>query len=101
MHIIDINLIGVMYTLKLAAHYFRRSPVTANRDRCFIFGGSIAGFVDNLVNSYDLCAWLYTDDFFQSSWEYSTSKFGLRGLMRAVRRQSHHQSIRVAYIAPS
>ncbi|KPI34418.1 5'-hydroxyaverantin dehydrogenase [Cyphellophora attinorum] len=84
MHIIDINLIGVMYSLKLAIHYFRRSPVAEDRDRCFIFGGSIAGYVDNL-----------------SSWEYSTSKFGLRGLMRTVRRQSHHQHIRVAYIAPS
>ncbi|ETN38997.1 uncharacterized protein HMPREF1541_07039 [Cyphellophora europaea CBS 101466] len=84
MHIIDINLIGVMYTLKLAIHYFRRSPMAADRDRCFIFGGSVAGFVDNL-----------------SSWEYSTSKFGLRGLMRTVRRQSYHQGIRVAYIAPS
>ena len=49
MHIIDINLIGVMYTLKLAIHYFRRSPKAADRDRCFIFGGSVAGFVDNLV----------------------------------------------------
>ncbi|KAK5950368.1 hypothetical protein OHC33_008587 [Knufia fluminis] len=84
MHIIDINLIGVMYSLKLAIHYFRRSPSSEDRDRLFIFGGSIAGFVDNL-----------------SSWEYSTSKFGLRGLMRTVRRQCYHQAIRVAYIAPS
>ncbi|KAK3053490.1 hypothetical protein LTR09_005659 [Extremus antarcticus] len=84
MHIIDINLIGVMYSLKLAIHYFRASPIAAERDRCFIFGGSIAGYADNL-----------------SSWEYSTSKFGLRGLMRTVRRQCHHQGMRVAYIAPS
>jgi len=41
----------------------------------------------------------YVDNF--SSWEYSTSKFALRGLMRTVRRQSAHQGIRVAYIAPS
>ncbi len=50
MHIIDINLIGVMYSLKLAIHYFRRSPADADRDRCFIFGGSIAGYLDNLVS---------------------------------------------------
>ena len=49
-HIIDINLIGVMYSLKLAIHYFRASPITPMRDRCFIFGGSIAGYADNLVN---------------------------------------------------
>jgi hypothetical protein len=49
MHIIDINLIGVMYTFKLAVHYFRRSPLEAQRDRCFIFGGSLVGYVDNLV----------------------------------------------------
>lgn len=52
MHIIDINLIGVMYSLKLAIHYFRRSPSSEDRDRLFIFGGSIAGFVDNLVTSH-------------------------------------------------
>ena len=50
MHIIEINLIGVMYTLKLAIHYFRRRPVSGDRDRCFIFGGSIAGYVDNLAS---------------------------------------------------
>lgn len=53
MHIVDINLIGVMYTLKLAIHYFRKSPVDVRRDRCFIFGGSIAGYMDNLVNLRD------------------------------------------------
>ncbi len=51
MHIIDINLIGVMYSLKLAIHYFRASPIAAERDRCFIFGGSIAGYADNLVSA--------------------------------------------------
>ncbi|KEF55110.1 uncharacterized protein A1O9_08763 [Exophiala aquamarina CBS 119918] len=82
-HIIDINLIGALYTFKLAVHYFRRSPPGADRDRCFIFIGSVAGFVDNL-----------------GSWEYSAAKFGLRGFMRAVRWHSYHQSIRVAYVAP-
>ncbi|KAK5943970.1 hypothetical protein PMZ80_003251 [Knufia obscura] len=36
MHIIDINLIGVMYSLKLAIHYFRRSPSSEDRDRLYI-----------------------------------------------------------------
>lgn len=111
MHIIDINLIGVMYSLKLAIHFFRRSPLDdPQRDRCFIFGGSVAGYVDNLVRFRPpfLCSILCgmseltrTARAMQSSWEYSTSKFGLRGLMRTVRRQGHHQGMRVAYIAPS
>jgi hypothetical protein len=50
MHIIDINLVGVLYTFKLAVHYFRRCPQDPQRDRCFIFIGSIAGIVDNLVS---------------------------------------------------
>ncbi|KAK5709230.1 hypothetical protein LTR17_019955 [Elasticomyces elasticus] len=60
MHIIDINLTGVIYTLELAIHFFRGSPVAAERDCCFIFGSSIAGYADNL-----------------SSWEYLTSKLAL------------------------
>lgn len=51
MHIIDINLVGNMYTFKLAIHYFRRGEQTPDRDRCFIFIGSIAGICDNLVRS--------------------------------------------------
>lgn len=50
MHIIDINLVGVLYTFKLAVHYFRKSPIEAARDRCFVFGGSAAGYLDNLVS---------------------------------------------------
>ena len=55
MHIIDINLVGVMYSLKLAIHYFRRSATDTDRDRCFIFGGSIAGYLDNLVSHRWAC----------------------------------------------
>ncbi|KAJ9605915.1 hypothetical protein H2200_009764 [Cladophialophora chaetospira] len=84
LHIIDINLVGAIYTFKLATHYFRRKPKDDARDRCFIFIGSMAGILDNL-----------------GSWEYSVSKFGLRGLMRTVRRHGYHQGIRVNYVAPS
>lgn len=48
--IVDINLIGVMYTFKLAVHYFRRQPEDPDRDRCFIFKGSIVGFLDSLAS---------------------------------------------------
>jgi hypothetical protein len=57
MHIIDINLVGAIYTFKLAVHYFRRSPTDAERDRCFIFIGSVAGILDNLVSSVVHLIW--------------------------------------------
>lgn len=63
--------------------------------------GSIAGIVDNLVYISPTVPFVGPfSQIRQSSWEYSVSKFGLRGLMRTVRRQSYHQGIRVAYIAP-
>lgn len=83
LRILQINLIGVIYTLKLAMHYFRAQPEADARDRCFIFKGSIAGLIDQ-----------------PASWQYSTSKFGLRGLMRTVRRTSWSEGIRVNYVAP-
>lgn len=79
----QINLVGVIYTLKLALHYFCAQPEADSRDRCFIFKGSIAGLLDQ-----------------PGSWQYSTSKFGLRGLMRTVRRTSWSEGIRVNLVAP-
>ena len=69
--------------MKLAMHYFRVKPEAEAHDRCFIFKGSIAGLIDQ-----------------PASWQYSTSKFGLRGLMRSVRRTSWSEGIRVNYVAP-
>jgi NAD(P)-dependent dehydrogenase (short-subunit alcohol dehydrogenase family) len=83
LRILQINLIGVIYTLKLAMHYLRAQPEADARDRCFIFKGSIAGLIDQ-----------------PASWQYSTSKFGLRGLMRSARRTSWSEGIRVNYVAP-
>jgi NAD(P)-dependent dehydrogenase (short-subunit alcohol dehydrogenase family) len=83
LRILQINLIGVLYTLKLALHYFRVHPEAETRDRCFIFKGSIAGLLDQ-----------------PGSWQYSTSKFGLRGLMRTMRRTSWSEGIRVNLVAP-
>ena len=80
---LNVDLIGVLYTFKLAVHYFRAQPDTPDRDRCFVFKGSLGGILDLLGN-----------------WQYSVSKFGLRGLMRTVRRSSHAQDIRVNYVAP-
>lgn len=81
--ILQVNLIGVMYTLKLAMHYFRVQPEAPGRDRCFIFKGSIAGLLDQ-----------------PGTWQYCAAKFGLRGAMRSARRTSWQEGIRVNYVAP-
>ncbi|KKZ59969.1 hypothetical protein EMCG_00811 [[Emmonsia] crescens] len=81
--IFDINLTGTMYTTKLALHYFRRQSLGPTRDRCLILIGSIAGYLD-----------------LPGSATYSMSKFGVRALMRSLRRNAWVDSIRVNLVAP-
>ncbi|KAL4966597.1 putative short chain dehydrogenase/reductase [Aspergillus stella-maris] len=81
--IIDVNLIGTLYTWKLAVHYFRKQPDTQDRDRCFIITGSMVAWVDSPAN-----------------WQYTATKYALRGLMRTARRSSWEQGIRICYVAP-
>ncbi|KAJ5811452.1 hypothetical protein N7474_007753 [Penicillium riverlandense] len=83
LNIVNVNLIGTMYTWKLAIHYFRKQPDTEDRDRCFIITGSMVAWIDSPAN-----------------WQYTSSKYGLRGLMRTARRNSHEQGIRINYVAP-
>ncbi|OQE27852.1 hypothetical protein PENSTE_c004G02386 [Penicillium steckii] len=83
LNIVNVNLIGTMYTWKLAVHYFRKQPDTQDRDRCFIMTGSMVSWIDSPAN-----------------WQYTSSKYGLRGLMRTARRNSHEQGIRIHYVAP-
>ncbi|KAJ5718368.1 hypothetical protein N7488_004014 [Penicillium malachiteum] len=83
LNIVNVNLIGTMYTWKLAVHYFRKQPDTEDRDRCFIITGSLVAWIDSPAN-----------------WQYTSSKYGLRGLMRTARRNSHEQGIRINYVAP-
>jgi NAD(P)-dependent dehydrogenase (short-subunit alcohol dehydrogenase family) len=79
----DINLTGLLYTVKLAIHYFRRQPIDASRDRCLILKSSLAGYVD-----------------VPGSIQYNSSKFGVRGVMRSLRRTLWKESIRVNLVAP-
>ncbi|KAI1615924.1 hypothetical protein EDD36DRAFT_414842 [Exophiala viscosa] len=79
----DINLTGLLYTVKLAIHYFRRQPVEPSRDRCLILKSSLAGYVD-----------------LPGSIQYNASKFGVRGVMRSLRRTTWKESIRVNLVAP-
>jgi NAD(P)-dependent dehydrogenase (short-subunit alcohol dehydrogenase family) len=81
---LQVNLVGVIFTLKLAVHHMRNQPESGNRDRCFIFQGSLAVYIDQ-----------------PGSFQYSTSKWGLRGLMRSLRLTSWREGIHVNYLAPS
>lgn len=81
--IIEINLIGLAYTAKLALHYFRRQPLGSFRDRCLIIKGSIASYADQ-----------------PGSPQYNISKWGARGLMRNLRRTTWKEGIRVNLVAP-
>jgi NAD(P)-dependent dehydrogenase (short-subunit alcohol dehydrogenase family) len=87
--ILDINLIGVTYTTKLALFYFRKqfkAAIEAGKpgpDTNLILQGSLAGYVDQ-----------------PGSPQYNASKFGLRGMMRCLRRTSLQHGTRINYIAP-
>ncbi|OAL34439.1 hypothetical protein AYO20_06282 [Fonsecaea nubica] len=86
LNILNVNLTGVMYTVKLALHYFRRQNALnkgAPLDQVLILQGSLAGYLD-----------------LSGAVQYSASKFGLRGMMRALRKTEHVHNIRVAYIGP-
>ncbi|EXJ91556.1 hypothetical protein A1O3_00104 [Capronia epimyces CBS 606.96] len=86
--ILNINLIGVMYTIKLALFYFRKQYHAATTlgeksDSTLVLQGSLAGYVDQ-----------------PGSPQYNASKFGLRGTMRCLRRTCWQHGTRVNYIAP-
>lgn len=83
LNIVEVNLRGSLYTWKLAVHYFRQQPDTEERDRCFIITGSMVAYIDSPGN-----------------WEYTATKYGLRGFMRTARRSSWEQGIRITYVAP-
>jgi len=83
LNIVQVNMIGTLYTWKLAVHYFRQQADDASRDRCFIVTGSLNAWIDSPGN-----------------WEYTASKYGLHGFLRTARRSSWEQGIRVCYVAP-
>ncbi|KAL6246282.1 hypothetical protein RBB50_006518 [Rhinocladiella similis] len=83
LNIIRVNIDGTLYTWKLAVHYFRQQPDTEDRDRCFIITGSMVAWIDSPGN-----------------WEYTATKYALRGFMRTARRSSWEQGIRISYVAP-
>ena len=80
---IDVNLVGVLYSLKLAKYFFLKNPGGPNRDRCFIIFSSAAGYQD--VPGGPM---------------YQATKFAVRGIMRCTRRTTSVDGIRANVLAP-
>ncbi|KAJ9614487.1 hypothetical protein H2200_002624 [Cladophialophora chaetospira] len=87
---IDINLKGSYYSAALSLHYFRLQapgmPSASPAPKALIFVSSLAGYLDDDHNI-----------------AYTTSKFGTRGLFRALRRRTAKElspGVRVNLIAP-
>jgi NAD(P)-dependent dehydrogenase (short-subunit alcohol dehydrogenase family) len=82
--IVNINLIGCMYTTKLALHYFARQSEIPGRHGCLIYMTSLAAYIDH-----------------NGAPQYAAAKFGIRGMMRSMRQVLPAQKSRVNLIAPS
>jgi 5'-hydroxyaverantin dehydrogenase len=89
---IEVNLKGVFYTATLALHYFRLKPqgiITpdnnkAQASKSLVIISSMAGYIDDTHST-----------------AYTASKFGSRGLFRALRAKAHQQlNVRVNAICP-
>ena len=84
LHITDVNIVGVLFTTKLALWYFRKQNANgAKQDQSLVLQGSVTGYVD-----------IY------GAPQYTVSKFAVRGLMRSLRQPEQAHGIRVNLIAP-
>lgn len=81
--ILDTNLYGVMYTASLATHYFQKTPLNDNHDRCVVLQASLAGYVD-----------------LAGAPQYQVSKYGGRGFMVCARHGAGLEGVRVNTINP-
>jgi len=79
---VQVNLIGGFYTATLALHYAKLGA--RDTTKCFILVGSLAGYLDDTHDTI-----------------YMASKFGARGLFRAIRgRAKDELNLRCNLIAP-
>jgi len=83
LNILDINLYGVMYTTKLAFHYFQMHPLDDKHDRCLIVQASVGAYID-----------------LPGGMQYQVSKYGGRGVMVCARRMTGVNGVRVNTICP-
>ncbi|KAJ5647978.1 adam [Penicillium lividum] len=84
---IDVNLIGTLYTSKLASHHFIKQngqqPSKSQDDTCLILIGSGAAFLD--------CP---------RAPQYCATKWAVRGIMHSLRRTAFFYGSRVNIISP-
>jgi 5'-hydroxyaverantin dehydrogenase len=79
---IQVNLIGALYTATLGLHYAKLGSQETTKS--IIVVSSLAGYLDDTQNSI-----------------FTTSKFGFRGLFRAIRARAKEQlNVRCNLIAP-
>lgn len=81
--ILDINLYGVMYTTKLAFHYFQKNPMDDDHDKCLVIQASLAGYLD-----------------IPGAIQYQASKYGGRAIMICTRHHPALPGFRVNAICP-
>jgi len=79
--ILNVNLVGMMLTAKLALHYFPRQKEAG--DHSLIFTSSVAGYADHA-----------------GAPQYGASKWGVRGIMHTLRGTRPTTGARVNVIAP-
>jgi NAD(P)-dependent dehydrogenase (short-subunit alcohol dehydrogenase family) len=84
LQVTDVNVVGVLFTTKLALWYFRKQNANGTKqDHCLVLQGSVTGYVD-----------------IHGAPQYTASKFAVRGLMRSLRQSEQAHGIRVNLIAP-
>ncbi|KAL4910563.1 hypothetical protein BDW74DRAFT_172036 [Aspergillus multicolor] len=85
--VLDVNLLGCLYTARIAAVYLRQNRPDPNSDRSILLVSSVAGFKES-----------------PGLFVYQASKHGVLGLMRAMRLYTYGSSsvhnIRVNCICP-
>ncbi|KIW29292.1 uncharacterized protein PV07_05117 [Cladophialophora immunda] len=84
LNVLAVNLVGALYTIKLALFYFRKQGLNGQgQDQNLILQGSVAGYID-----------------FPGAPQYTASKYGLRGIMKSLRWSEVQFGTRTNYIAP-
>ena len=85
---IQVNLLGEYMSTSLALHYFRlkgSSPSSTGQEskKCLVLVSSMTGYIDLPYNT-----------------DYSVSKYGVRGLFRSIRSQTHRVNARANCLLP-
>lgn len=87
LRVIDVNISGTLYTVKLSLHYFIKQngqvPSPQQEDTCLILIGSGAAFLDCLRGP-----------------QYPATKWAMRGIMHSLRRTAFYYGSRVNVISP-